>query len=113
MVTKIYEAFWHKVYEQNGHSEGEIIDSVGPRSYSKSGIIKFAKDEFKKLYTDKKEYEKMCKDNKALFINISIECFVVEYDGDTLINPDDLCSLKNYDEQWDSYIGYIGSTNYK
>lgn len=113
METKIYEAFWHKNFEQNGHIEGDIIDSVGERSYSKSGIIKLSKKEFKKLYTDKKEYEKMCKEYNALSIDISIECFLVEYDGDKLINPEYLYRAKGYDEQWDSYFTSIDKNNYR
>ena len=113
METKIYEAFWHKNFEQNGHIEGEIIDSVGERSYSKYGIVKLAKKEFKKLYSNKQAYEKMCKDNGALSIDISIECFLIEYDGDKLIKPEDLCSAKGYDEQWDSYFTSINKSNYK
>ena len=96
METKIYEALWHKNFEQNGHIEGEIIDSLGERSYSKSEIVKLAKKEFKKLYSNQKEYSKMCEDNKALSIDVSIECFVVEYKGNKLINPEDLCNAKGY-----------------
>ena len=55
----------------------------------------------------------MCEDNKALSIDISIECFVVEYKGNKLINSEDLCNAKGYDEQWDSYFTSNNKNNYK
>lgn len=113
METKIYEAFWHRNFKVSGIVEGEIIDSIGERSYSKSEIVKLAKKEFKKLYSSKQAYEKMCKDNGALSIDISIECYMVEYDGDKLIKPEDLYRAKGYDEQWDSYFTSIDKSNYK
>ena len=113
METKIYEAFWHKNFEQNGHIEGETIDSTYIRTYSKSECIKLAKKEFKKLYTNKEEYKKMCEDNEAVSIDISIECFQVEYDGDKLIKPEDLWCAEGYEEQWDEFVTSVDLSNYK
>ena len=113
MKAKLYEAFWHRNFKVSGIVDGEIIDSVGERSYSKSEIVKLAKKEFNKLYSNQKAYSKMCEDYKALSIDITIECFIVEYDGDKLINPEDLCSANGYDEQWDSYFTSINKNNYK
>jgi hypothetical protein len=113
MQAKVYEAFWHRNFKVSGIVDGEIIDSVGERSYSKSEIIKLAKKEFKKLYSNKQAYEKMCKDNDALSIDISIECFLIEYDGGKVIKPEDLCCAKGYEEQWDSYLTSIDKSNYK
>ena len=113
MQAKVYEAFWHRNFKVSGIVEGEIIDSIGERSYSKSEIVKLAKKEFNKLYSNQKAYSKMCEDYKALSIDISIECFIVEYDGDTLINPDDLYCANGYDEQWDSFFASIDKINYK
>ena len=113
MKAKVYEAFWHKNFKVSGKVEGEIMDSVGERSYSKSEIVKLAKKKFNKLYSSQKEYSKMCEDCKALSIDISIECFIVEYNGDILLNPEDLCSAKGYDENWDSYFTSINKNNYR
>ena len=113
MQAKLYEAFWHRNFKISGIVEGEIIDSIGERTYSKAEIVKLAKKEFKKLYSNKQAYEKMCKDYKAFSIDISIECFEVEYDGDKLVNPGDLCSAKGYDEQYSYYIVSIDKSNYR
>ena len=54
MQAKLYEAFWHRNFKVSGIVDGEIIDSVGERSYSKSKIVKLAKKEFNKLYFNQK-----------------------------------------------------------
>ena len=113
MQAKVYEAFLHRNFKVSGIVEGEIIDSIGERSYSKSEIVKLAKKEFKKLYSNKQAYKKMCKYYNALSIDISIECFEVEYDGDKLIDPRDLCSAKGYDEQYNYYLTIIDKSNYR
>ena len=112
MKTIIYEAFLHRNFEVNGFKDGEIIDTTGVRTYNKQECIKEAKKEFANIYSNKQEYARMCKDNDAASIDITIESFTIEYDGRKLIPTDDLYYTE-YEEEYNDYICSIDESNYK
>ena len=78
MIKNIYAANWHRDYvNDNGYQESEIIDDCYISSFSEEEVISDAK-KLLKPYIDKDKYNKLCDDNKALDVDITVDLFVID-----------------------------------